>query len=130
MAQHRAKLYGDAFPGDNEETKGESVSATTYSPRVRGPRAGGRVSIQISWDAALTGTLELWRTNLRNPNEANDADWVQDTTWPPVNPAGAAGKTFVETSAVTWEWFRVKLVFTSGSANVYGWAVVEDGPGG
>lgn len=122
FAFNSAKIFGSAFDGSNQMELGEAVTgaATFYGLKVRLPRRDGRFSVHLGWTGTPTGTFTLWFSNLPNPGEADDSDWVQDTTWAPTNPAGSAGKSFVTTGNLAGEWVRVKYVNASGTGTLYG----------
>lgn len=123
---HSSKIFGEESVGSNAEKIGEAVSSTTtyYSTKVPMSQRDGRQSVHIGWTGTPTGTLTLWYSNLDRPNEATDADWVQDTTWAPGNPAGSAGATFVPTGNLVGKWWRVRYVNASGSGTLWAHAVV------
>lgn len=126
VTNHKVKIFGDEFDGSAQEKLGEAVTSTNtyYGLPVR-PHGAGRFSHHLGWTGTPAGTLTLWYTNLASPGLASDADWIQDTTWAPVNPAGSAGSTFVTTGNVAAAWVRVKYVNASGTGTLWGHATVN-----
>ncbi len=95
-----------------------SGAGNTYSKRMR-PSEVAQLGFQLWWTGTLAGTFTLWTSHKDSPIETTDADWVQDTTWTPTNPAGAAGQ--MESSIGNRRgWVRVKFAWTSGSGTLYG----------
>jgi hypothetical protein len=121
VSKHKAKVFGDEFDGSAQQRLGEAVSGTNtnYGLPFR-PGAEGRFSVHLGWTGTPTGTFTLWYTDLEAPGLANDADWVEDTTWAPVNPTGSAGSMYVTTGNVAALWVRVKYVNASGSGTLWG----------
>lgn len=100
---------------------GVAVSSTNtyYSEMWSGEDADGQ-GLMLFWTGTPTGTLTMWATDKDNPILTSDADWVQDTTWTPTNPAGSASK--FRTDSGNFKAFRkrVKYVNASGSGVLFG----------
>lgn len=75
----------------------------------------------VQWTGTPAGTLTLWMTDKEAPSEADDSDWVQDTTYSPTNPAGAAGKFRDNVANGAARWVRIKYVNASGSGTIFGY---------
>lgn len=101
---------------------GVAVSSTTtyYSDPWSKGGADGH-SIQLEWTGTPTGTFTLWYSNKPNPDRSSDADWIQDTTFTPVNPAGAASKMGDNVANFKANLKRIKYVNASGSGNLFGY---------
>lgn len=77
-------------------------------------------SAEVTTTGTLTGTWTLWGTNIRDANEANDADWVDITSLITVtNPAGSATQWAVNTGVTHMMKVRWKLVVASGAGSVF-----------
>lgn len=124
----RPSLYGSRlfYTTDTDAAGGQSngvtVSSTNtyYSAVFSSPYANG-FSFSMEWTGTPTGTFTLWYTNKENPVLTTDADWNQDTTFAPTNPAGAAGSMgdggIGNAGARLW---RIKYVNASGSGTLTG----------
>ena len=75
-------------------------------------------AMMITWSGTPTGTLTLWASDKEAPSEADDTDWVQDTTFSPTNPAGSAGKFRDNVANGAARWWRLKYVNSSGSGTL------------
>lgn len=109
-----------------EITDGVAVSgaADHYSKPMSGENASG-AGIQLQWTGTPTGTFTLWLSDKPFPILTSDADWYQDTTFTPTNPAGSASKmgdTFENARA---KWWRIKYAHASGSGSVFGWYTTD-----
>ena len=121
------------FPTQSERDDDLNVAlpaTTLYSNKIRGPKYGGRHSIQLQWTAGPTGAFTIQYTLKSDPNEANDNDWVTDTSATVVGTslsvAGGAGNSIIFVGNVLPEWVRIKWAYTSGSAStVGGWSRAE-----
>lgn len=126
----KPSLYGTRlfFTTDGDSSGGQSngvtVSSTNtyYSAVFSAPYCLG-FSISMEWTGTPTGTFTLWFSNKDNPILTTDADWNQDTTFAPTNPAGAAGSMgdggVGNAQAGKW---RVKYVNASGTGVLTGQA--------
>lgn len=94
---------------------------TIYSETITGEDTDG-FGATFFYTGTLTGTFTAWTTDKPLPNLANDDDWVQDTTFVPVNPAGAAGKFRDDQGNSKGSKKRYKYVNASGTGNLSGWA--------
>ena len=105
--------------------QGVTVSSTNtyYSDMWTGEDCDG-FALSLFWTGTPTGVFTLWMTDKPNPDQTNDNDWVQDTTFAPTNPAGAAGKMRDDTGNAKAYRKRVKYVNASGSGVLTGFATV------
>lgn len=101
-------------------TDGVAASGTQYSKKMK-PSPTGDLGFTLESTGTVTGTFTLWYSDEDSPSEANDTDWVQDTTWVPTNPAGAATKTKYVVSGLRARWARVKHVTSGGAGNLLGY---------
>lgn len=100
---------------------GVAVSSTnTYRSKKMKPSAEGLLAFQLDWTGTPAGTFTLWYSNKDRPDEASDTDWVQDTTWSPTQPAGAAGKAAYTLGNLRHRWVLVKYVNASGTGTLTG----------
>lgn len=103
-------------PGGAGDTEGVAVSlTTTYYGTPMDTRSILNPSLHLEWTGTPTGVFTVWGSNKDRPNPATDADWFN----PPlavaiVQPAGAAGKDFVDLSGWPFRWCRPKYVNASG----------------
>lgn len=97
--------------------------ATFYSDMWTGEDGDG-YGLHVEYTGTPTGTFSLWVSDKPNPNQANDNDWVQDTGFAPVNPAGAAGKFRDDTAVSKGYRKRLKYVNASGTGTVAAWVTV------
>ncbi len=123
MAFNPIKIFGSSLPG---KTQGDTIAVTSYSKKFEGPDRSGRFSVHIGWTGTLNGDLQLWYTNVPKPLETDDTEWVQDTTFTASDPAGSAGMTFVTVGNLVARWVRIKFARTSGSGDIWAWAVVSE----
>lgn len=100
-----------------------SGTPTVYSEPWSGEDADG-YGLTVFATGTLTGTFTLWMTDKPLPNYANDDDWVQDTTFVPVNPAGAAVKFRDDGGNAKAAKKRLKYVSASGTGNLTGFVTV------
>ena len=96
-------------------------TGTYYSTKISGKHADG-AGIHLAWTGTPGGTFTLWMSDKPVPSEADDADWVQDTSFSPANPAGSASKMRDDTANAKARWKRVKYVNATGSGSLFGWA--------
>lgn len=107
-------------------TDGVAVSGTPtiYSDIVTGEDSE-RFSLSVFFTGTLTGTFTRWYTDKRLPDTgANDNDWIQDSTFTPTNPAGAAGKFGTPSTLSTSYRWRLKYVNASGTGNIFAYTSV------
>lgn len=104
---------------------GVSVSGTPtiYSELIAGLDSDGS-GVTFITTGTLTGTFTRWVTDKPNPDLTNDNDWVQDTTFTPTNPAGAATKFRDDTGNDKGYHKRYKYVNASGSGTIQAFATV------
>ena len=103
-----------------------SGAATHYSKPWTGKDADG-YSSSIFYTGTPTGAFTMWGTDKPNPSLADDTDWIQDTTFVPVNPAGAAGKFGDDAGNSKKALKRLKYVNSGGSGVVTGYVNVPKG---
>lgn len=99
---------------------GTAVSGTNtyYSKMWTGKNADG-YGLTVHYTGTMTGTFTLWMSDEAFPSEADDTDWVEDTSFAPVDPAGSDGKFRDDTSgAKAWR-KRLKYVNASGSGTIF-----------
>lgn len=123
MAQQSYKLFvtDTVSPGGSLfHTDGVTASGTQYSKKML-PSREGHLGFTIESTGTVTATLTLWYSDEENPSEASDTDWVQDTSWSPTNPAGAATKVKYVVEGLRARWARVKSVTSGGAGNLLGY---------
>lgn len=98
-------------------------TGTVYSSMWSGYFRDG-YGLHVQYTGTLTGTLTLWMSDKRNPSEADDSDWVQDTTFSPTNPAGAAGKFRDDGGNAKALRKRLKYVHSSGAGTLFGYVTL------
>jgi len=101
-------------------------AGTYYSAPWSGLDADG-YSATTQWTGTVAGTLTMWSTDKPFPDLATDADWVQDTTYAPTNPAGAAGISADSAGNAKGALKRQKLVVASGTGTIGTWVSVPRG---
>jgi hypothetical protein len=104
---------------------GTAVSSTNtyYSDIWTGEDADG-FSLSVFYTGTPTGTFTLWFTDKPLPDPTNDNDWIQDTSFSPTNPAGAAGKFGDPAGNFKSYRKRLKYVNASGSGNIFAYVTV------
>ena len=90
-------------------------TGTSYSEKF-GMGIASLFSLHIIY-GGLTGTLTLWQSNLEEPSEANDDDWVENTDVTFTALAGA-GKQFINAGNAAARWYRVRYVHGSGTGDL------------
>ena len=116
-------IYNTADTGAaGRQYEGVAVSSTDtyYSEPISGKHADG-YGLMLQWTGDPTGTFTLWMSDKPNPIRTSDADWVQDTSFAPTNPAGSASKMRDDAFNAKATWKRVKYVNASGSGTLFGW---------
>jgi len=103
-----------------------SGTPTVYSETWSGEDSDGS-GLTIFTTGTLTGTFTLWMTDKPLPDLTADTDWVQDTSFTPTNPAGAAVKFRDDLGNAKSHKKRVKYVNASGSGNIQGFVTVPKG---
>jgi hypothetical protein len=89
---------------------------------------GETFSVHVQWAApsSFTGAFTLWASNLADPDETVDADWVQMTSdhgfsglagGDPTTTSSAGGD-IIDIGNAGAAWYRVKMVRSAGSANI------------
>lgn len=96
------------------------TGANTYRSLKMAIDKYGMLGFEIRFTGTPTGTLTLWFSDLDQPDVTSDTDWIQDTTWAPVNPAGAAIKTKYTVSSLRGRWALVKYVNSASSGTIFG----------
>lgn len=102
-----------------------SGTSTYYSDAINVD--GEAASWHFVWTGTPTGTFTLWYSNKPDASDADDTDWVQDSSFPASNPAGSASKAFVAASGVAALRTRIKYVNASGSGTIKAWAYTVKG---
>ncbi len=100
-----------------------SGTPTIYSEVWTGEDSDGS-GLTFFSTGTLTGTITLWMTDKPLPGFTNDNDWVQDTTFVPTNPAGAAVKFRDDLGNAKAYKKRLKYVNASGTGNIQAWVSV------
>ena len=120
------KIYSDKSGVDNG-ANGVAVSSTNtyYSNSIL--IDGEAVSWHFVWTGTPTGTFTLQYSNKPDAAAGSDTDWVEDTSFPAVNPAGAASKAFISASQTAALYCRLKYVNASGSGTIKAWAYTAQG---
>lgn len=102
-----------------------SGTPTIYSDVITGEDADG-MAATVFTTGTLTGTFTLWMTDKPLPDTgANDNDWVQDTTFAPTNPAGAATKFRDDIGNAKAAKKRFKYVNASGTGSIQAFVSVQ-----
>lgn len=123
------KLYITTDPADSAapSTDGVAVSGTdTYYSKMWGGEDATYYGLHLRWTGTPTGTFTLWQSDVPEPSEADDTDWVQDTAWTPTNPAGSASKFHDDASNAPAHRKRLKYVNASGSGTLYGYVTTKE----
>jgi hypothetical protein len=94
-------------------------AATVYSDLFAGEAADG-YGMTVFTTGTLSGTFTLWVTDKMFASLADDTDWVQDTGFVPVNPAGAAAKFRDDAGNAKGAFKRLKFVNASGTGTLQG----------
>ena len=100
-----------------------SGAVTVYSDHWSGEDADG-YGLTVFTTGTLNGTFTLWMTDKPLPALADDTDWVQDTSFAPVNPAGAPVKFRDDGGNAKAAKKRLKFVNGAGAGNIIGFATV------
>lgn len=101
--------------------------ATTYYSKVFGAKNSDGQSVHLEWTGTPTGTFTMWCSDKPNPDETDDDDWVEDTTFTPTNPAGSASKMLDSGGNMKANLKRIKYVNAASSGTLFGWATVTRG---
>lgn len=96
-----------------------SGTPTIYSDAWTGEDSDG-YGLTVFTTGTLTGTFTLWMTDKPLPTTATDADWVQDTSFVPTNPAGAAVKFRDDLGNAKAHKKRLKYVGAAGAGTIQG----------
>lgn len=105
-----------------DPTNGVAVSSTnTYYSLPWSASKEYWFGLHIDWTGTPNGTFTLWASDKPAPILTTDADWVQDTTFAPTNPAGSSGKFRDNVANGAARWWRVKYVNSSSSGTVFGY---------
>lgn len=99
---------------------GVVVSGTHYSRKISPKNLA--YGLQVNTTGTLTGTWTVWYSNKENPSEADDTDWVQDTSAPVTNPAGATTKWAYDAVDFARKWARLKYVNSGGAGSIFAYA--------
>lgn len=108
-------------------TEGVAVSSTnTYYSKMWSGNNADSVALHLEWSGTPTGTFTMWFSDKPNPSEADDTDWVQDTSFSPTNPSGSASKFRDDMVIAPALRQRLKYVNASGSGTLKGWVTVDN----
>lgn len=103
------------------QKQGETVAAST-GRRFVGPVKNGCGSAHLIVGAGITGSITVWYSNLPDPDETADGDWVQETNAAAtVALTGAATNVYLYWTSVLASWFRIKVIVSGGSGTVACW---------
>lgn len=102
-------------------TNGVAASGTNtyYSKPWKGDVDFG---LTVVTSGTLTGTWTLWATDNPNASEADDTDWVDQSShadFVETNPTGSTTKWRVNSVLMRAGKFRLKYVNASGTGNIY-----------
>lgn len=115
-----AIFYEDVnSPSRAARTVDNSSNATEYSIKFGGIDFP-QWSVHFEWTGTPTATITLWASNKDDPSEADDTDWVQDST-SFTGPAGSASKGFYEIGNSSARYYRFKVVTSGGSGTFQAW---------
>lgn len=121
---------GKPFPNQSPaaQLSGETLPVATPSTcrKIKGPQSGGHLSFfgRVTEASAGASALTVWYSNLPEPDETNDAHWVQDTTIGSIALTSIASF-FNTVGNVFAEWIRFKTVVAGDTADLVLWAKVE-----
>lgn len=113
--------YRTTDASGNSYTEGVAVSGTTtfYGTPITIQRLHDS-SFHLTWAGTPTGVWTVWVSNKASPGLSDDTDWVQLTLAVAINqPAGAAGKDFVDLAGLPSGFARMKYVNASGTGTVH-----------
>lgn len=122
-----AASYSIFYTYDTYGLKSEGVAVsgtTTYYSKAWGAAGSTGQAMQLEWTGTPTGTFTLWWSSKPNPSMTDDADWIQDTDFAPVNPAGSASSFGDNAAIMNANLKRIKYVNASGSGTLKGWVTV------
>lgn len=119
MITRRLYITRDTRVGDLLEGVAVSGALSYYSLKMC-PSPEGLISFILRWTGTPTGTFTLWFSNKDVPDETSDTDWVQDATWAPTNPAGAASKAAYAIGNLSHRWVRVKYTNSASTGTIFG----------
>ncbi len=107
------------------QLQAESITATT-GRMIKGPRANGHYSahVIVGTGTSPVGTLDVWYSNLPDPDPTNDAHWVKDSSVTDIDLSAAATK-MINVGNVNCEWVRFKVTRTSGTLSLILFARAE-----
>lgn len=121
MARPSYRMF-DTRDASGYSLDGIAASGTQYTHPIPVDESA-TLGFTLQSTGTLSGTFTLWYTDEPNPSLADDTDWVQDTSWVPVNPAGSATKTKYSIEGIRARFARVKHVASGGAGNLLGYAV-------
>jgi|ERR1700759_1476422 len=98
-------------------------AATVNSNMWSGEDSDG-YGLTVFTTGSLSGTFQLWMTDKNRPDETTDNDWIQDTTFVPVNPAGGPIKFRDDGGNAKAYRKRLKFVNTSGVGTLQAFVTV------
>lgn len=100
-------------------------TGTKYSAMWSGLNHDG-YGLHVQTTGTLTGAFTLWVSDKKAPSEADDSDWVQDTAFVPVNPAGSTTKFRDDTGNAKGMHKRLKYVHTSGAGTIFAYVSIPE----
>lgn len=100
-----------------------SGTPTVYSDMWTGEDSDG-YGLTVFTTGTLTGAFTLWMTDKINPDQTTDNDWVQDASFVPTNPAGAAVKFRDDGGNAKAYRKRLKYINASGTGNLQAFVTV------
>lgn len=109
----------ETMTGSSTNGVAASGTSTYYSKPWKGDVDFG---LTVVTSGTLTGTWTLWATDNPNASEADDTDWVDQSShadFVETNPAGSTTKWRVNSVLMRAGKFRLKYVNTSGTGNIY-----------
>ena len=92
---------------------------STYRSAATSLKSLRDCSYHLLWTGTVTGTWQVWVSNVITPTIADETDWVLLTLAGPIaQPAGAAGKEVVDLAMLPFGWVKAVYVNASGTGNV------------
>lgn len=119
-----ASMTKETIAGTTDTVTVGGAAATYYSSIMDTIGQSG-LGVEVQTTGTLTGTWTLWFANRDNPDLEDDDHWVQETTFSPTNPAGAATHWGFHLSNGHSRYWRLKYAPTSGSGALLAWATSE-----
>lgn len=119
---HTHQVFGQFLNSSNRvaQLAGESIPVSTVSRVAAAADNGGRFSFHAIPTGGATATLTIWYSNIPNPSESVDGDWVQDTAIGTVNLVSGT-PIFTSIGNITTDWIRYKVNVTVGTLQLSLW---------